>query len=236
MSKKLAAILITVLMGFSAGNAAAMMGGDKGMMDCKCMDGGGKGMMMQGGGMGGGMGGHFAMMIEMLGLNAEQQKAVEAIHFAHRKELIKKTADLDIADIELQEIMGKEPVNTAEAEQQIRAIAALQADLDVMHLKAKAAVKAQMTPEQLAKMKKHMPADMKAKMEGMGGMSMPCDKMDCGKMPCGKMPCDMMDCGKMPCGKMPCDMMKDASSGMKAPAGSKDAKADEKKADHSRHH
>lgn len=202
MCKKLAAVLIMLMMSFTTGNAAAMMGGDQEMMDAK----------------GEGMGSHFLRMVAMLELNAEQQKAVEAIHFAHRKEVIRKAADLDVAEVELQEIMGKEPVNVAEAEKKIRAIAALQADLDVMHLKAKSAIKAKLTPEQLARMNKHMAAGMKEKMEEMCAMAMGCDKMDCKSKNCA--------------------MMGGDSGGAKASAAdaaAPEAKAEEK-AEHSSHH
>jgi Spy/CpxP family protein refolding chaperone len=168
MCKKMTAVLIGVLMSFTAGNAFAMMGGGKGMM----------------GGRGGGMADHFMMMVDILDLNAEQQKAVETIHYAHRKEVIRKAADIDLAEVELQEITGKEPVNMADAEKKIRAIAALHADLDIMHLKAKVAVKAKLTPEQLEKMEKHMAAGMKYKMKDMGGMGMGCCQMACKSKNC----------------------------------------------------
>lgn len=200
MGKKMTAVLFVVLLSFAAGNAAAMMGGDKGMMDDK----------------GEGVGDHFMKMVEMLELNAEQQTAVAAIHYTHRKEVIRKAAELDVAEVELQEIMGKEPVNVGEAEKKIRAIAALQADLDIMHLKAKAAVKAKLNPEQLKKMEKHMAAGMHGKMEGMGG---------------GGMDCDMMACKSKTC----CDKMGGASGGAKPSDAGPAGKAEEKKSGHSGH-
>lgn len=200
MGIKMTAVLFVVLLSFTAGNASAMMGGDKGMMDGK----------------GEGMGGHFMRMVEMLELNAEQQTAVAAIHYTHRKEVIRKAADLDVAEVELQEIMGKEPVNVGEAEKKIRAIAALQADLDIMHLKAKAAVKAKLTPEQLKKMEKHMAAAMHGKMDGMGGAD-----MDCGMLACKSMKC--------------CEMMGGAPGGAKPTDADPAGKAEEKKSEHSGH-
>lgn len=213
MCKKMTAVLFTVLMCFAAGNAFAMKGHDKGMMDCnKCMDGGGKEMRMDAKG----MAGRFMMMAERLELNADQKKAVEAIHFAHHKEVVRKEADLEVAEIELQEVMAKEPVNTEEAEKQIRAIAALHADLDIMHMKAKEAIKAQLTPEQVEKMKMHMAAGMEEKMAGTG----------------------MADCKMDPKTKK-CRMMKDDSGRAKAPraaAAGKAARAEEKKAEPSHQH
>lgn len=220
MCKRMVVVLLAAMMSFAAGSAFAMKDGDHGMMDCKCMGGGEKGMMMDGKG----MAGRFMMMAEMLELNAEQQKALEVIHFAHHKEVVRKTADIDVAVIELQEIRGKEPVKVEDAEKKIRAIAALRADLEIMHLKTKESVKAKLNPEQLEKMKKHMAAGMDGKMEEMDG----CKMEDC-----------MNDCCKMGGKAKKCDMMKDHSGGGKAPhaeAAGKDAKADDKKSDHSKHH
>lgn len=228
MRKKLVAVAVAMLMSFVAGSASAMMGGGKGMMDGKGRDGDGKGMMMKGEG----LAGHFMKMVDMLELTGDQKKAVEAIHFAHRKELIRKEADIDVAEVELQEIMGKEPVKMEEAEKKIRAIAAFHADLDIMHLKAREAVKAKLTPEQLEKLKKHMAEAMKEKMEDKGGMKM--GGMDMGG-------------GKMAGKSKNCAMMGDDSGGAKAAdadAAGKDvkkdaapeAKSEEKKADHSAHH
>lgn len=171
MCKKMTAVLIGVLMSFTAGNAFAMMGGGKGMMDGK----------------GDGMADHFMMMVDILDLNAEQQKAVETIHYAHRKEVIRKAADIDVAEVELQEIMGKEPVNLADAEKKIRVISALHSDLDVMHLKAKVAIKAKLTPEQLEKMNKHMAAGMKDKMKDMSDMGRGCCQIACKSKNCAMM-------------------------------------------------
>lgn len=210
MRKKMAAVLMVVTMCFAAGNAAAKMGGDKGMMACsKCQDGKDKGMQMKGEG----MAGRFMKMVEMLELNGEQKKAVEALHFAHHKEVIRKEADIDVAEVELQEILATEPVNLAEAEKQIRAISALRADLEIMHLQTKEAVKAKLTPAQVEKMKKHMAAGMEEQMEDMGGMGM------------GMEGCKMGGKAKK------CDMMKDESG-----EAAHKSKVAEKKADHSHHH
>ena len=84
MRKKMAVVLLVATMGLAAGSAVAMKGGDKGMMGCKCKDGGEKCMEMKGEG----MAGRFAKMVDMLELNADQKKAVETIHFAHHKEVI----------------------------------------------------------------------------------------------------------------------------------------------------
>lgn len=234
MGNKSTAVLIMVMISFVAGNASATMEGGKGMMGGMGMAGGEKGMMM-----GEDRAGHFMMMVDMLQLNADQQKAVEAIHFAHRKEIVRKTADIDVAKIELLEIMDKELVKVEEAEKKIRAIAALHADLDVMHLKARETVKTKLTPEQLEKMKNHMGSEMRERMGdrrglGMGAMNMGGMDMDC----MGCMHKGGMDKGghKMSDRSKKHEMMKDNSDRAKASGAGPAGKDEEKAPEHSRHH
>lgn len=226
MHKMMVAGLFVMSIGLTSGNATAMPGCDKGM-DCLGRGAGEKGMMRHGDD----MGGHFRMMIEMLGLNDEQQKAVESIHFAHHKEVIRKTAEIDVAEVELQEIMGKEPVKVEEAEKKIRSIAALQADLDIMHLKAKETIKTKLSPEQLDKMRKHQGA-------GMPGWMEKCDMgRDDGPMADNKrksgMKHDMMRDMKH---DMMREMMRDEAAAGNVPEGGPADKAEERQPDHTGHH
>ncbi|NTV14466.1 MAG: hypothetical protein HGA96_11145 [Desulfobulbaceae bacterium] len=199
MRIKMAAVLMVVTMSLTAGNAAAAKGGDKGMMNCQCREGKENGTPMPGEG----RADHFLKMVEMLELNAEQSKAVEAIHFAHHKEVIRKEADIEVAEVELQEIMAKNTVNLEEAETQIRAIAVLRADLEVMHLKTKEAVKAKLSPKQLEKMKMHLAAAREERLADMGGM--------------GRADCKMAGKAKK------CEMLKDDAAGAKAKSAGKKA-------------
>lgn len=228
MLNKMAAVLIMLMMCLAAGNASAKTGGKK-MMDCKGKCGEEKGMMMKDGG----MADRFPRMVEMLGLDPEQKKAVETIHFTHSKEVIRKEADIDVAEIELREIIGKEPVNVEEAEKQIRTIAALRADLDIMHLKTKEAIKTKLTPEQLVKFKKHLAAEMMERIEDKGGMG----KDGCKMGGMGKDGCKMD--GKMGGKTKKCNMMGDEAGAMKASTAEvapPEAMAEKMKAEHSHHH
>ncbi len=174
MKRNVVAVLVVVLIGCVAGSASAKMMGDG--MGSK--GGKEKGMMAGGGG-----GNHLLHMVQMLDLTDEQQKAVEAIYFAHRKEAVRKSADIDVAEIELQEILAAEQVNMASAEKKVHAIANFRAELEVMHLKTKEAIKANLTPEQREKLKQHMAAEQKERMGGMGksgGKAAGKSKMKCG--------------------------------------------------------
>lgn len=174
MKRNVVAVLVVVLIGCVAGSASAKMMGDG--MGSK--GGKEKGLMAGGGG-----GYHLLHMVQMLDLIDEQQKAVEAIYFAHRKEAVRKSADIDVAEIELQEILAAEQVNMASAEKKVHAIANFRAELEVMHLKTLEAVKANLTPEQREKLKQHMAAERMERMGGKGkagGKAAGKSKMKCG--------------------------------------------------------
>jgi Spy/CpxP family protein refolding chaperone len=179
--KKLPAFIFTMafLMGLFAVSDAAMCG--KGM-DEKSMMGGGTGMM----GDGMGMDREHYMMRKMmsLGLDEKQMEEIKAIHLNSRKEAIRKKADLEIAEIELREIMAQDPVDLRAAEAKVKQIEALKVGMKMEHIKTMEEIKGKLTPEQ----KKKFHSMMTAHMGGMdmmgGGMGM----MMGGK--CGK--CGMM--------------------------------------------
>jgi len=118
-------------------------------------------------------GGHVMgerMMLEKmkaLGLDEKQTAEVKAIHSGVRKETVRKKAELDIAGIELKEILGKDPVDLKAAEAKIRQMEALKGDMMLLHIKAHQEVKAKLTPEQKKKFESIMET-----MPMMGGMGM----------------------------------------------------------------
>lgn len=208
MLRKLVAVCFVVLLVFAAGSASAMMmGGGKGKSEAD------KGMMA-----GDGMAGHFLHMAQQLDLTDAQKKDIAAIHFAFKKDSIRKKADMDVAEVELHEIQSKDPVNMEEAEKKIRAAAAFRADLELMHLKMKEAVKAKLTPEQREKLEKNMAEKQHDKAEDMGGMGMMEDKKS------AKM--------KM---KKKCMDDSENSTGAEEKAGEGNATDKEEKSEHSSH-
>ena len=120
---------------------------------------------------------HFLHQVFMLELTEEQEKTIEAIHFSHMKEAVRKKADMKVAEIELQEILVQESVIMPEAEKKIHAIADFRADLEIMHLKEREAFKAILNPEQLEKLNKQLRADRHHMMVGKGGMGMHSSKV-----------------------------------------------------------
>lgn len=181
--KKLLMLFVAVVMvaGMSVGSDAMMKKGRGGHEM-------GKGM-----GHGAGMCSEQMMMekFKELGLDDKQKETVKAIKLRMKKDEIKRNSDIDIAKIELQEIVGKDVVDLAAAEAKVKQLHAMKADKAIAHIKAREEVKATLTPEQ------------KKKFSAMHEMGC----MECG-MGGGK---GMMKHGKgMKGGCDKCGMMKDA--------------------------
>lgn len=143
-----------------AGSSEAMMG-DKGMS----MGHMGMGKMK----MGMENDAHMHDKLLMLGLDDKQMEAVQTIHFNLKKELIRKNADSEIAEIELREILHKDSVDIKAAESKVKKIESLKADIKILHIRAKEAVKDKLTPEQRVKFNTVMHHDGPA---GHGGAMM----------------------------------------------------------------
>jgi len=148
-----------------------MMGGQGGMM--------GQGMMcpmcgkmMQGGMMGGqggmmgqGMmrGGMMSMDIpnaqkllalaDDLKLKDEQIKSLKTLSLNSQKESISQGADLSIARLELNSLLGQEEINLAQVQQKVREVANLEAELRIAQIKASIEAKEVLTEEQHALLK-----------------------------------------------------------------------------------
>ncbi len=135
-------------------------------------------------GMGGGMGmdGGHPMIEKMksLGLDEKQTAEVKAVHLRVMKEMVKKRAEMQVARIELREILGMDPVDMKAAEAKIRQIEALRGDMQMMHIQAREEVKGKLSPEQRKKFEAMMPMMMHDGMMGGCGCGMP------GKMKKGK--------------------------------------------------
>ncbi|MBI5640490.1 MAG: periplasmic heavy metal sensor [Nitrospirae bacterium] len=150
--------------------------------------------MGKGRGMGMGMmamhdeGGMHQMMehIMSLGLDGKQRQEIRTIHLQCKKETIRKKADIEVAEIELREILGKDAVDIKAAEAKVKQIEALKSDMKMLHIRTHEEIKARLTPEQrkkLAEMMEKMPMAGMGMMQGRGmmggGMGMmggKCDK------------------------------------------------------------
>ena len=143
--------------GLVVASAGAQMGGGMG----KGMGGAGMGMG-GGGGMGMWDGAHAMHVISALGLDDNQSTEVKAILLKLQKEMIQKRADIQVAEIELKEILEKDPVDVKVAETKVKQIASLKTEAAMMHIQGIEDVKAKLTPEQKKKLSEMM------QMRGMG--------------------------------------------------------------------
>ncbi len=143
--------------------------------------------------MGKGMCDEHMMMEKMaaLGLDDKQKEEVKAVHSRLKKEMIRKKADVEVAKIELRELLSKDTVDLQAAEAKVKQIESLQSDMKMMHIKTHEEVKAKLTPEQRKKFSAMhdgmgcMDCGMDGGMgmkggKGMKGMKGKCDK--CAKM------------------------------------------------------
>jgi len=143
--------------------------------------------MSRKGSAGRGKGEHCGKMqdrLAALGLDEKQKGAVEAIHLRMKKEMIRKKADMELSQVELREILGKDAVDVTAAEAKVRQLESLRAEMKIMHIKAREEVKALLTPDQKKEFKKMHGMDcMEGRTSGMWdghGCCMDGD-MDCGK-------------------------------------------------------
>ncbi len=169
--KKLAVFAVVFSAVVFGSVAYAQMGGHSmgpGMMGCP-----GPGTeceMMSGRGMGHEMRGvEHPMWDLMKGLNLdEQQKAsISQIRSSTMKDTIRKMADLRIMQLELKELLAKEPVDMKAVEAKVKQEETLRAEMHLSHIKAMQEVRAKLTPEQKKKF-----VGMLADGPMMGGMGM----------------------------------------------------------------
>ena len=179
------AILLLVMAFGITGAIAQPMGQNDGMQDdppmgssmmCGKMGGGmmGSGMMhdeMMDGGM---MSEHQIRMILMkLGLDDKQKERIDGIITKTKKDMIRKNAELQIAKIDLKNILGNDPVDMKAAESKLRDMEGIKTAMMLARLNAVEEGKSVLTSEQRAKMKEIMQRHMMG--EGMEDGSCCCD-------------------------------------------------------------
>jgi len=166
MKKSSLMILVLLFMAGATLNAQAMMGTkDKGDMGPKDL-----GMM----GMGNSM--HEEMLsfqaVKTLDLNDKQLEDITAIHYKYAKVLVAKRAEVQVSEIELKEILEKEPVDMKAAEDKIKQTENTRSDIQIQLLRLNEEIKAILTPEQKKVLKNKLEM-MPMKGEMMGDKSCP---------------------------------------------------------------
>jgi len=116
------------------------------------------GMIGEGSEMGPGMMGehHILGKLMSLGLDEKQKEAVKGIVRKTMKETIKQRADLDIARIDLKDLLDKDSVNMKAVESKLKQIASSETDIRLSRIKEHEEIKSKLTPDQRKKLKEMM--------------------------------------------------------------------------------
>ena len=88
-----------------------------------------------------------------LGLDEKQREEIKEIKSRVTKDSIRKRADLEVARVELRDVLDKDPVDINAAEAKLKKTGSLLTDIHLSHIKALEEVKAKLTPEQKKKFK-----------------------------------------------------------------------------------
>ena len=121
--------------------------------------------MMRGMGMPGpwghGRGGHEGPLISMmlhwkdqLALTVDQERSLRELRAKFEKEAITRTSEIDVAELELKELLEQERVDLTKVEAWTKKIALLRADLRLARIKTIEAGKALLTQEQQRKLER----------------------------------------------------------------------------------
>jgi Spy/CpxP family protein refolding chaperone len=97
------------------------------------------------------------------GLEEKQREEIKEIKSRVMKEQIKKKADRQIAGIELKDLLDKDPVNMKAVEEKLKQIETLKAEMQLLLIRAREAIKSKLTPDQRNNFK-----EMLEKNPGMG--------------------------------------------------------------------
>ncbi len=93
-----------------------------------------------------------------LGLSEKQIDTLKAIRSRVVKDTIKKRADLELARVELRELLDKNPVDMGAIEANLKKAESVRTDLRLSHIKAMEEIKAILTPEQQKKLREDIKA------------------------------------------------------------------------------
>ena len=107
-----------------------------------------------------------------LDLTEKQKGAIKEIKSRSMKEAIKKRADLEIARIEMKDLLHKDSVDMGAIEAMLKKTESLRTDLRLSHIKAREEMKAMLTPEQKKKFKEMLEKGHRTDKMKHGGMRM----------------------------------------------------------------
>jgi Spy/CpxP family protein refolding chaperone len=92
--------------------------------------------------------------LQSLKLSEKQKEALKEIENTAMKDLIRKSADEQIAEVELRELLDKDSVDLKSVETKLKEIAAIKTETQLIIIKSMENMKAKLTPEQREILKK----------------------------------------------------------------------------------
>ncbi len=124
------------------------------------------------------MGHPLWMELPDLNIDSGRMEAIKEIRIKAVKETIRKRAELQIASIELREILGKDRADMQAVETKLKQIASFQTDIHLSHIKAIEEIKSKLTSEERKKLREFIEAAHVRPPEHLYGMKGPgpCDQ------------------------------------------------------------
>jgi Spy/CpxP family protein refolding chaperone len=111
--------------------------------------------------------------LSALGLDEQQKEAIKEIRSREEKDTIRKRADIRIADIELRDILDKDPVDMNAIETKLKRISSLMTDMRLSGIRTIEAIKTKLTPEQGKRFKEMLEMGHATGGMARGAMGMP---------------------------------------------------------------
>jgi Spy/CpxP family protein refolding chaperone len=111
---------------------------------------------------------HMSKHLMGLDLDEDQKTLIGEIKSRMMKDAIRRRADMRIAQIELKDLLIKDPVDMKAVEAKVKQLEMMRTEMHLSHIKAMEDIKTKLTPEQRKKFREMMEAG--PMMEGMGMM------------------------------------------------------------------
>jgi Spy/CpxP family protein refolding chaperone len=96
--------------------------------------------------------GHLWQAFKQLDLTDAQKTTIHDIRNTLKKDMIQKRADIEIARIELRELLHKDSVDMSAVESQVKKIEGLKTSMIITVIKAREEIKSKLTPDQRKKL------------------------------------------------------------------------------------
>jgi Spy/CpxP family protein refolding chaperone len=91
-----------------------------------------------------------------LGLDDKQMAALKALRSKTMKDMVKKRADLELAGIELKDLLDKDPMDLKAVEALLKKKESLKTEMFLAHIRAHEEMKSLLTPDQRKRLKEMM--------------------------------------------------------------------------------